>query len=132
MAGFRNKEKSRSRRTGEKRLSLIQLQPNWAIPSDGGVEWMEEYYSAHPTMVIQPSTAPSKRMCALDSVVADDGKAQKKDKVSAPRPVKEETWGEYLSLKFYRFQRWLRALWAAARFTHPAAWLLAGRQKSRP
>ncbi|MBU2037362.1 hypothetical protein KJ866_04170 [Patescibacteria group bacterium] len=127
MAGFRNKEKSRSRRTGEKRLSLIQLQPNWAIPSDGGVEWMEEYYSAHPTMVIQPSTAPKKRMCALDPVVAEDN-----IQIPAPRPVKEETWAEYFNLKFYRLCKWFKRLWAAARFTHPAAWLLAGRQKSRP
>lgn len=94
---------------------------------------LEEYYSAHPMTMVRSSVAPKKRMCALDPpVILDDGDAQKKSKIPAPRPMKEETWGEYLSLKFYRFQRWSRSLWAAARFTHPVAWFLVSRHRARP
>lgn len=41
------------------------------------------------------------------------------------RPTKEETWTEYFGLKFYRFQKWLRALWSAARFQKTNAWIPA-------
>jgi len=42
-----------------------------------------------------------------------------KHKILVPQPVKEETWAEYFNLKFYRFQRWLRSLWAAAGLGRP-------------
>jgi len=45
----------------------------------------------------------------------------------APRLAKEETWAEYFGLKFYRFQKWLQSLWAAARFQRADAWIPADR-----
>lgn len=52
-------------------------------------------------------------------------------RVSALRPVKEETWAEYFhfGLTFYRLCKWLRSLWATANFRRPSLWMTKERFK---
>ena len=93
---------------------------------------LEEYYSAHPITTTRPSAvpAPMRRMCALDpppvTLDADDIQPL------GAAPVDGNLLVEYFSLIFFRLSRWFRGLWIAARFTHPAAWLLVSRHRARP
>ncbi len=90
---------------------------------------LEEYYSAHPIMAVRPPAAPTKRMCALDPpVLVDDGDVQPLGAASIDGSLLVERF----SLMFFRLRQWFRDLWAAARFTHPAAWLLVSRHRAKP
>ncbi len=85
---------------------------------------------------VQPPAAPKRRMCALDAVIADDGDVQPLG--ATPRKRKEGVFTDSelllrsLSRLFRRLRGWLRGFWSAARWTHPAAWLMASRHRARP
>ncbi len=116
---FRNSHKRWDPRTGQKIYRSVQSE---AKRSDFFGEGLEEYYSAHPTMV-QPQTAQEEKVRVMAGMVPDDGDVQP----LGAAPIAGDLWVKYFALMFSSLRRWFRSFWTAARFQKTGDWMSANR-----
>lgn len=116
MAKFRNVFKRRSRETGvKKRYLQDELQRVLrSVLANKNIQSVKCLDISHGTVeeILFIETEPKSVSMA---VVASENRSG--------QPIKEETWAEYFSFRFYRLWWWFAQLWAAAGFQKVGAWM---------
>lgn len=120
MARFRNAHKRWDPRTGQKK----------SYPGDELAKVLRGVLAEKKIRIasIADLSHGSVQEFVLTEVVADDGDVQ----VLGGAPIAGEVGVKFVSFWFSRLRRWLQGLWSAPRWTHPAAWLLAGQKRAWP
>ena len=132
MAKFRNVDKRRSRLTGRKKTfpttgSFLARDSVMALLAGG----VDEYFDAHPMTTEESDLA----LLAVSANEADVGLGDP----GAFSPSQPLMAGDGWIRLFHRLlsrlrqlRQWFQRFWSAARFTHPAGWLLEGQNRTKP
>jgi len=137
MANFRNVFKRRSRRTGVKKvyrhLSKIRVAKFRDKIMIAAVDSIDGSYEAIVGVHTEPDVYPMDGniyRAGSIRIKTEQAVERRKDALkTAPLSTKRETWSEFFSLKFYRFQEWFGYLYATAGFQKAGAWMPTNRPR---
>lgn len=137
MAKFRNVDKRRPWETEEQKRERKFWEDGLVLKHRVELALAKHGVGARVSVSVERSFSgkPFSRegMLMMAGAVVDD--ADIRQLGGAPAPEGAFTDGElllrYLARLAFRLRRWFRDFWSAARFTHPAGWLLEGQNRTR-